>query len=812
MKRSLLPIFFCLLIMTGPISLYLKGDNSVPFAREKTKEILKLRKMIRKAEKGKEFGKLELFYYKLGENYREINDYVNSLKAFYFSKGFSEKTNGKLRCDIYLKIAEIFRILGREGAFKKYLSKAFDVAKKSDSERHLIKIFNLQGEIAFENGEAYKALNYYQESVGLSAKNGLFPEMIETGYKISLQFLRSGDYQTGMKILKDVIDSSISGGYFNNLLPKMFQYVKRLLKSGKTEIAVEYLKKSDEIFAPNYKTYFFYDYLNARLMEESERREEALKFYRRTLYGLDRYFAGMRSQAYYSNKSDIDEIYSGTAKFFFKMFDYTNRVDYLKQAVYISEIKNSYIYKWENSQKDEFRFIRIELKRVESEIKRLNRRISGYSIERKEGSHPGNPGIKELNRLNLQKMDILEFIREASKKLKKFNYKDLDSVRVRSLLDNRSVILKFVVLEDYIYVIVIDKDSISYKKIETPAKEIFSEVRELIKPFKDFSEGKVDLLRVKYDMKLSKKIYDNLLFDILEFNKDKNMLYIIPDGILYQLPFEALVTEFRQSVSESDVYFSQYKKAVFLSEKYSTSYFFSLFHFKRKACNRKKRYKITVFGAPIIDNSLDLNFGRQYGHLGNIPSSMEEIKKIRSIFGEKDGRYYSGTNFTVKNFLEKAPLSGIVHIASHYVQNRKFPGYSSVICSPGEERQPLLYISDISKLKLNCDLIVLSACESAEGGMAGEQSLKGIASSFYKAGAKYLIASLWPVDQFSSRLTPYIFNEIKNKRFKQENLAKILKKIKVKFMNKTVITGNKFKISMRHPIFWANFILYNFYF
>jgi CHAT domain-containing protein len=57
----------------------------------------------------------------------------------------------------------------------------------------------------------------------------------------------------------------------------------------------------------------------------------------------------------------------------------------------------------------------------------------------------------------------------------------------------------------------------------------------------------------------------------------------------------------------------------------------------------------------------------------------------------------------------------------------------------------LLKASDIVALRLNADLVILSACNTAAGEHAGGEALSGLANAFLYAGARSLLASNWPV-------------------------------------------------------------------
>jgi CHAT domain-containing protein len=58
----------------------------------------------------------------------------------------------------------------------------------------------------------------------------------------------------------------------------------------------------------------------------------------------------------------------------------------------------------------------------------------------------------------------------------------------------------------------------------------------------------------------------------------------------------------------------------------------------------------------------------------------------------------------------------------------------------------LLTASEVAELKLDADMVVLSACNTASGDKPGAEALSGLARAFFYAGARSLIVSHWPVD------------------------------------------------------------------
>jgi CHAT domain-containing protein len=58
----------------------------------------------------------------------------------------------------------------------------------------------------------------------------------------------------------------------------------------------------------------------------------------------------------------------------------------------------------------------------------------------------------------------------------------------------------------------------------------------------------------------------------------------------------------------------------------------------------------------------------------------------------------------------------------------------------------LLTLSEISRLSINADLVVLISCGSGLGDKEETEAFTGLARGFFAAGAKALIISLFPVD------------------------------------------------------------------
>jgi CHAT domain-containing protein len=95
-----------------------------------------------------------------------------------------------------------------------------------------------------------------------------------------------------------------------------------------------------------------------------------------------------------------------------------------------------------------------------------------------------------------------------------------------------------------------------------------------------------------------------------------------------------------------------------------------------------------------------------------------------------------------------------VHIASHGLVNAIHPELSSIVLSlvdrSGHRQDGFLQTTDIYNLKLNAELVVLSACQTALGKEVRGEALVGLTRAFMYAGAPSVLASLWTVSDRST--------------------------------------------------------------
>ena len=134
-----------------------------------------------------------------------------------------------------------------------------------------------------------------------------------------------------------------------------------------------------------------------------------------------------------------------------------------------------------------------------------------------------------------------------------------------------------------------------------------------------------------------------------------------------------------------------------------------------------------------------------------LPFSRREADAILQTAGPE--RSLKAVDFAASTSAAKGGMLSdyrIVHFATHGILNSKNPELSGLVLSlvneKGEPVNGFLRMSDIYDLKLNADLVVLSACRTALGKDVRGEGLIGLSRGFMYAGSPRVVASLWKVD------------------------------------------------------------------
>ena len=271
---------------------------------------------------------------------------------------------------------------------------------------------------------------------------------------------------------------------------------------------------------------------------------------------------------------------------------------------------------------------------------------------------------------------------------------------------------------------------------------------------------------------------------------DVTSLVIIPDGELSTIPFEVLLNE---SEIPEEVDFS---KLPYLIKDYSLSYDFSatLFHQRQLTLKNSDQVESALLVAPI-------EFKGEEIFLATLPETGNEIRQLDVLFTTKKQRVKTliqgdANESAVKN--EDMMSYRYLHFATHGEINEADPRLSKIYLNPSDGNDGRLFSSEIYNLKINADLVTLSACETGLGKVTKGEGIIGLSRALMYAGAKNLIVSFWKVSDRSTSdlMIDFYRHHLKVSTYMDYNDA--LRRAKL-----NMISNHEFAA----PYYWAPFIL-----
>jgi CHAT domain-containing protein len=132
--------------------------------------------------------------------------------------------------------------------------------------------------------------------------------------------------------------------------------------------------------------------------------------------------------------------------------------------------------------------------------------------------------------------------------------------------------------------------------------------------------------------------------------------------------------------------------------------------------------------------------------LNPLQAAEKEARIVASLFHE--GRLLVGAEATKPTVVELLNEYPLLHLATHGYLSEEAPLLSALMLADGAS----LSVYELMGLRLNADLVVLSACNTAQGKTTGGDDVLGLTRGLLAAGARAAVVSLWPVDDISTSL------------------------------------------------------------
>jgi len=381
------------------------------------------------------------------------------------------------------------------------------------------------------------------------------------------------------------------------------------------------------------------------------------------------------------------------------------------------------------------------------------------------------------------------------------------------------VVIEYALTGDEGYVFVVRKEGVGrIHRINLSQAALEEKVRAFMEPLTTNRPS-------SFSIKTANELYEMLLSAVIKDVKDADKVVVVPDGMLGLLPFEALVTkegnEYKDSAYVGDtrtITYSQSATALALARLLRPS---------------EARKQIFALGNPVYARSDPRYLAYKQGGVppaaakdparfayrgvtvlpkGDggweeityppLPETEDEVRAIAKLFGVQpeppdvllniSASETSFRNTSLKDYR-------YLHFATHADLPGKVQGMKEpfLILGQVENRgtdDGFVTLSEVLVLRLDADMVVLSACSTGRGKMMEGEGVANFSRAFLHAGTKSVVVSLWEVA--SGPAVEYMkafYGHLKAGTSRAESLRLSRDEIKTKYPS---------------PFYWAVFILH----
>jgi CHAT domain-containing protein/Tfp pilus assembly protein PilF len=738
----------------------------------------------------------------IGSAYKFQGDYRSALEHSDKSLKLNEEVGNK--AGIVLSLNQLGGIYKDQGNYElalDYHQRALRLSEESGNKIGIADSLHEIGSIHLLQGNFSEALVYLQRNVelleALQHKAGIAYLLGNMG----LVHYRQGDYPSALKLFQKTLELSESVGDKRGVAMTFYHFASVYYSSGDYSRSLEYAERTAEVADQMGHRELFWrgrsaagkasralgQYAPARLAFE-----EAIA----TVESLRSQIAGgeQEQQRFFENKispyHSMVELLVGQNKIG-EALAYAERA---KARVLLDVLQSGKgdITKAMTAQERE------RERRLRSEQVSFNSQVSRESLV----PQPEQTRLAALKarlqkaRLEYEAFQTSLYAAHPELRVQRGEAKPVTLEEIAGLLpDAQSALLEYVVTDEKTYLFVMSKGdgskhgAVNLKSFTLPIKR--KDLTDQVAAFRQ--------QLAKHDLTFrppASKLYELLLKPAQAELQGKQTLVIVPDGALWELPFQALLDA----------------QGRYLIEDHTLSYAPSLTVLREMAKLRRQRKgggasskSLLAMGNPELGKETveRVNLVHRDERLEPLPEAEREVKILAQLYGAARSQVYVGAEAREDRVKAEAGRFGVMHLATHGILNDASPMYSQVVLAQSARdasEDGLLEAWEITKLDLKADLVVLSACETGRGRVGAGEGIIGLTWALFVAGSPTTVVSQWKVESASSTRLMLEFhrNLLSKTKKSQVSTAKALQEAAVKMLRSA---------DYRHPFYWAGFVV-----
>jgi len=633
----------------------------------------------------------------LGNNYRVLGNYAKALEVQNQGLIIRRQLNDQRgEGQVLASLGNIHYDLGNYTTAVNFYQRSLKIAKAVGNVNGVVFLLNSLGAIAGTQEEYPQAIKYYQQSldnarkIGFREAEGNALNNIGSNYHVQRKYKEAiAYYEKALTVAKELKNPRLEGAAIGGM-----------------GLAYVFLQEYDKALSFQEQSWQLAKQIGDRRLEAT-----TLSNWGYTLWRSQKYSEAEQKfltsltllESLRSNLSDSDKI---------SIFDTQLHAFNLLQQIMVAQGK------------PEEALEIAERGRARAFAELLSRRRSNF-LSKADQKDLGDRNIPSLASVNIA--DIRRIAQQQNAVMVEY-----------SLIADPNFIAQGKLKGEYIklYIWVVQSSGaiafreVDLTKFDVSIGDLVVDIRSLFNDPDSIAQDPKEVLEKYTDLKKLHAILIQPIQDLMPKDVNTRVVFL-PQGVLFLVPFAALINPQSQFLIEQHTV--QIAPAI------------QVLDFTHQI--RQQLQKINLQEILIVGNPTMPSLGNPLKQLPTLLGAEKEAKAIATLLNTT---FLTGDKATKIEVIDKMKSARLVHLATHGLleEYRKgdIPGAIALAPSSkdGQIDDGFLTASEIITMRLNAEMVVLSACKTGQGLLTGDGVI-GLSRSLITAGVPSVVVSLWAV-------------------------------------------------------------------